>query len=1164
MAAEFAHLHVHSEFSLLDGFCRIAELPARAAALGMRELAVTDHGVLYGIVKFVRACRDAGVKPILGCEVYVAPGSRFERGVGAGGRHEERASGFHLVLLAQNRQGYQNLLELVTRAHLEGFYYRPRVDKELLARYGEGLFALSSCLHGEIPSLIIHGDLDGARRAAREYSRLFPPGQFFLEIQRNGVPGQESVNQALAEMGRDLGLPLVATNDVHYLRREDAPTHDLLLCIQTGKKVTDDERLRFPSDEFYLREPAEMASLFADYPEAVANAAEIASRCDFELPLGEHHLPRFYGLAAGEKADDRLRALAESAFDRRYPASTTTDAKREAARARLEHELKVIGDMGFASYFLVVWDFVRHARANGIPVGPGRGSGAGSLVAYLLGITQLDPLDHGLIFERFLNPERVSMPDFDIDFCFERRGEVIDYVIRTYGEERVAQIATFGTLQARAAIRDVGRALGLPAALVDRVAKAVGRAGPNGEEVTAASESDPRVARLLSLAREVEGLPRHLATHAAGVVIADAPLSEYTALARTADGVVVTQLAMEDVEAIGLLKMDFLGLRTLTVINETAKAVRGRGGLLPEDLTDLPLDDGEVYRLLASGDTAGVFQLESSMFRDLVTRLAPDRFADLVALVALGRPGPMSNVGEYIERRHGRHPITYPHPALAPILSETYGIIVYQEQVMAIASTLAGFSMGEADLLRRAMGKKKADVLRAMRERFLAGCEARGVAQGDAAKIFALMEEFANYGFNKSHAAPYALLAYETAYLKAHFPLEFFAALMSKSGSEEKIAGYLSECRRAGIAVLGPDVNASMVGFTVEGKNLRLGLDAVKNVGTGLAQAIIEERRSGGHFKSLGEFFVRIAALPRAPLNAKAVECLAKAGAFDGLDADTGAGASGSGLPRRLTREERVREALAAFEQAGRRGRRALPPAAGQPALFATKVSPGPAIKKEAEELSEEELRKRLAYEKEALGFYLSGHPLDGAARLLFQLGLVVDGTAALSKAEEDRVILAGVIKDVKPLTTKKGQRMARATLEDLAGVVPVVIFPSVFQKSGALLADDRTVIMSGRVEYDDDEKPTLLADSIMPLWEKAVVLTVNRQALESMPPAQFWKKLRDILATQAGETPVYVKIDTYQPYSGRLFSLPPANWVTPTPELFRELARLTGVDVKE
>lgn len=1211
MAAEFAHLHVHSEFSLLDGFCRVAELPVRAAGLGMSELAITDHGVLFGIVKFARACREAGVKPVIGCEVYVAPGSRFDRGKAGGfeARREESGAGFHLVLLAENREGYQNLLELVTRAHLEGFYYRPRVDKELLGRYGKGLFALSSCVHGEIPFLILRNDLDGARRAAREYRGLFAPGHFFLELQRNGVPGQETANAGLAEIARDLSLPLVATNDVHYLGREDAQTHDLLLCIQTGKAVSDQDRLRFPSDEFYLRGPGEMATLFADFPAAVANAAEIAAMCDFEPPLGKHHLPQYYGLASGEKAEDRLRTLTENAFTERYPGDETPPDKLEAARTRLAHELSVIEKMGFAGYFLVVWDFVHYARSRGIPVGPGRGSGAGSLVAYLLGITQLDPLDHGLIFERFLNPERVSMPDFDIDFCFERRGEVIDYVIHAYGEDRVAQIATFGTLQARAAIRDVGRALGLPGSLIDRVAKSVGRneggvgggKGPQSGRRPSGESDDPRVSKLLELARQVEGLPRHLATHAAGVVIADAPLAEYAALARTAEGAVVTQLAMEDVEAIGLLKMDFLGLRTLTVLDAAAKAVRAGGGRLPEDLTALPLNDRAVYDLLASGDTAGVFQLESGMFRDLVTRLAPERFEDVVALVALGRPGPMANVGEYIERRHGRRPVTYPHPALAPILAGTYGIVVYQEQVMAVASTLAGFSMGEADLLRRAMGKKKGKDLHAMRDRFIAGCEARGVGATDAERIFGLMEEFANYGFNKSHAAPYALLAYQSAYLKAHYQLEFFAALIAKSGSEEKVAGYLSECRRAGITILPPDVNASEAGISVDGRGLRLGLDSVKNVGGGLAEAIVADRAAGGLYQSVEDFLTRASGLPRAPLNAKAVECLAKAGALDGLNG--GAGGTAAVMGGASRREERLQEALALFNRVGRRtARRIAAAGAGQPLLFAESSESGePGELAKAREVGEageaggareadeaggffepkgEELRVRLAYEKEALGFYVSGHPLDGAASLLARLGLAAAGTAELDagKAEatggatrKESAVLVGVLKDLKFLTTRKGERMARAGLEDVAGVAPVVLFPGVFQKAASFLVEGLLVIIAGRVEYDDDDNPTILAETVAPLWENALVLAFEEQGVHGAEDthgyeqaAGFWRKLRDILSAHAGETPVYVKTDTYASQKGRILALPPANWVLPTPELRAKLATLTGLSVKE
>ncbi|RLA78626.1 MAG: DNA polymerase III subunit alpha, partial [Deltaproteobacteria bacterium] len=876
MGREFVHLHLHSQYSLLDGAIRFEELFPLLETYGMKAVALTDHGNMFGAIEFYHEAKKHGIKPILGCEVYVAPKNRFEKD----------GDPFHLILLATDAQGYRNLSHLVSLGYLEGFYHKPRIDWELLERYNRGLIALTSCLKGEIPSLLLQGRYEEAKQRAGALKELFDEGRFYLELQDNGLEEQKRVNEGLVRLSRELGVKVVATNDCHYLRRSDALLHDVLLCIQTGKNLQDPKRLRFSSDQFHLRPPEEMEALFSHVPEAVKNTLEVAERCELELQLGQYHLPHFEP-PGGASLEDYLRELATHGLRRRLSERKVADA--DPYWKRLSEELQVINSMGFAGYFLIVADFVNYAKERGIPVGPGRGSAAGSLVAYALRITDIDPLEHGLLFERFLNPERVSLPDIDVDFCYECRDEVIRYVMDKYGHDKVAQIITFGKMQARAVVRDVGRVLGLPYREVDLIAKLI-PAGPNvtlrealevEPRLKEMAARDERVAQLLEFAQRLEGMVRHASTHAAGVVIANRPLMDYLPLYRAPGGEVTTQFAMKDVERIGLVKFDFLGLKTLTMMRRIVDLVAKRKGEVVE-LNGLPLDDEETYQLLSSGDTTGVFQLESQGMRELLRKLKPSTFKDLVALVALYRPGPLGSgmVEDFIKRRHRKGQIRYPHPALKEVLEETYGVIVYQEQVMMAASRLADFSLGEADLLRRAMSKKDPQEMARLRERFVEGAVRKGVDRQKASEIFDLMAKFAEYGFNKSHSAAYALVAYQTAYLKAHYPQEFMAALLTADmDNSDKVMRYITECREKGIEVLPPDVNHSSWEFTVEGDcppKIRYGLGAIKNVGRQAVEAILEARE-GGPFRDLFDFCRRV---DSRRVNRRAVESLIKAGAF--------------------------------------------------------------------------------------------------------------------------------------------------------------------------------------------------------------------------------------------------------------------------------------------
>jgi len=1047
----FVHLHCHTEYSLLDGAGRIPRLIARAKELGMPALAITDHGVMYGVVDFYKEAKKQGIKPILGCEVYVAPQSRFDK--------TQRGEGAycHLVLLAENNEGYQNLIQLVSLSFTEGFYYRPRVDKELLRRYSGGLIALSACLGGEIPGLLLRGLREEAERTALEYQSVFGKGNFFLELQEHGLPEQPAVNQALTEMAQKLEIPLVATNDLHYLARKDAEYHDVLLCIQTGKVLTDENRLRFGTDQFYLRSAEEMAGLFGHCPEALANTLRIAERCNVELDFNTLHLPR-YPVPEGLDADGYLEMLCRRGLADRYPQVTPE------IEQRLRYELDVIKKMGYSGYFLIVWDFIRYAREHGVPVGPGRGSAAGSLVAYVLRITNVDPLRYGLLFERFLNPERVSMPDIDIDFCYEKRQQVIDYVVSFYGEERVSQIATFGTMAAKAAIRDVGRVLGMSYAAVDRIAKLVpnelgitlSRALEISLELKQEYTGNAEARRLLDIAMAVEGMPRHVSTHAAGVVISKEPLARYVPLHRTGDGIVATQYDKDRVEELGLLKMDLLGLRTLTVIGDTLDNIKHNRGREIE-LEKIPMDDPQTAALLSSGETAGVFQLESAGMTNLIKELKPERFEDLIPLVALYRPGPLGSgmVDDFIQGRHGKKKVHYMHPLLEPVLKDTFGVILYQEQVMQIASIMAGFSLGQADLLRRAMGKKKPEVLAAQRENFLAGAVERGIERALAGELFDLMAHFADYGFNKSHSAAYAVVAYQTAYLKANYPQEYMAALLtSVMATNEKIAYYIEQCRHMGIKVLPPDINASGTSFTVVGGDIRFGLAAVKNVGKAAIDSIVQARQDGGAFASVFDFCRRTD--PRT-MNKRVLESLIKCGAFDTLH--------GKRLPLL-----QVLDQLGEYAQAAYRDR-----LTGQTALFDFSDD-GEAGELQLPAVDEMHTAQLLAYEKEMLGFYITGHPLHEYAGLL--KGRVTAIDALTGVAEGQKRTVAGIIVDQRKIITKSGDTMSFIQLEDLTQSIEVVVFPRVYQQAGFLLSSDEPLVVAGRVNHQD-EGVKLIAENI-------------------------------------------------------------------------------------
>ncbi|MFB0519319.1 MAG: DNA polymerase III subunit alpha [Acidobacteriota bacterium] len=1148
---DFVHLHNHTEYSLLDGAIRLNELIEHTIEKGMSATAITDHGNMFGVVPFYLKGVENGIKPIIGSEMYVAPKSRFEK---TGPIKAGEEPFFHLILLVENAEGYKNLIKLSTEGYLKGFYYKPRIDKEFLSQHSKGLIALSGCLRGEIASHILRNEVKKAEQCAREYREIMGQDNFFLELQDHGLKEEKMVNSELVRMSQHLDIPLVATNDCHYITQQDSFPHDVLLCIQTGKTVQDKDRLKFANDQYYLKSPEEMGMLFAEQPEALRNTVEIARRCHLLLDTSTYHLPR-YDVPEGSTSDQYFEKIACQGFEKRLTRLKELEAQGRLKvplseyKKRLDEEILMVKQTGFSSYFLIVWDFIDYARREGIPVGPGRGSGAGSLVAYCMNITDIDPLQYSLLFERFLNPERVSSPDFDIDFCMRQRGKVIDYVTNRYGRENVSQIITFGTMAARAVIRDTGRGLNIPYSKVDSIAKmipyepdsSIDKAVKEVPQLAEMEKKDEEVKTLLSVARRLEGLTRHASTHAAGVVIASAPLTEYVPLYKGGKNEITTQYAMGELEKIGLLKMDFLGLRTLTVIKETIDNIRETTGKEIE-LDLLPLDDPKTYQLFSEGRTTGIFQFESSGMKDILRRFNPQKFDDLIALNALYRPGPIRSgmIDEFISRKHGKIATTYEVPELEEILGETHGVIVYQEQVMQIASQLAGFTMGEADILRRAMGKKKREEMRAQKEKFLKGAKDKNIPSKTAQKIYDLMQHFAGYGFNKSHSTAYALLAYQTAYLKTHYPLQFMAALLtSEMENTDKLASHITECREMGIKVFPPDINESQANFAAVEDGIRFGLAAIKNVGLSAIDSILEARQKLGVLTSFVRFCEEV---DLRLVNKRVIESLVKSGSFDSLG---------------LRRSQLFAIVDRAIEHAQRRHKEREK---GQISMFATfQPQEGTLLDNQLipdmEEWSE---RKLLGYEKDALGFYITGHPLTRFESELKEFS--ISTTADINQNMDSQTTsIGGVISRIRRLKTKSGELMAIIRLEDLVGSIEVTVFPKTFQASQASLKADEAVLVKGRVEADED-KAKLLASEIIPLREirqrsaKRMVITIPLAMLEE----ETIQELHRLLEENRGECSV--KFELVQPQKFQLSIKPNAYIkVNPTKQLMDRLEEMFG-----
>ena len=1149
-ARNFTHLHLHTEYSLLDGACRIEGLMQRVKALGQTAVAITDHGVMYGCVDFYKAAKKAGVKPIIGCEVYVATRTRFDKVNRIDGSN-------HLVLLCKNETGYKNLIKMVSAGFTEGFYNKPRVDHELLEEYHEGLICLSACLAGEIPQALLAGDYEKAKNLARYYEDLFGKGNYYIERQDHGLDEQRTVLPLLVRLSRETGIPLVATNDAHYLEKEDSRMQHILICIQTNKTVNDDDVLEFGTDEFYVKSTDEMYELFSAWPEACENTSRIAEMCSFDFEFGVTKLPYFVA-PDGMDNKEYFVKLCRDGLLRRYGADVPEDI-----RARLDYEISIIDRMGYINYYLIVFDFINYAKSQGIPVGPGRGSGAGSLAAYCVGITNIDPIKYNLLFERFLNPERVSMPDFDIDFCYERRQEVIDYVIRKYGADHVAQIVTFGTMAARAAIRDVGRVLDMPYGTVDGIAKLVPmepkmtltKALSISRELKARYDADPQVKELIDMSLKLEGMPRHASTHAAGVVITREAADEYGPLA-TNDGNPVTQFTMTTIEELGLLKMDFLGLRTLTVIDDAEKMIRKREPGFSMDA--VPYDDQRVYAMLNAGETEGVFPMESGGMTQAVMGLQSKSLEDIIAIISLYRPGPMESIPTYIANRHNPGNVKYKTPQLEHILDVTNGCIVYQEQVMQICRELAGFSYGQADLVRRAMSKKKHDVMEKERQHFVhgntepghecAGCVANGISETVANAIFDDMSSFASYAFNKAHAAAYAVVAYQTAYLKRHYPREFMAALLtSVLDNTGKVIEYTAECQRMGIRVLPPDINASDAGFTVEGKDIRFGLLALKNVGRNLIATVVRER-SGTPYCSLYDFCKR---LHGTEINRRAVESMIKSGAFDNLEA------------KRRSMMDGVEGILKSVESEARRN------LDGQIDLFGAldgEQESGRNVYKLPDSGEEYPYDILLQMEKEVSGLYLSGHPLDHYRPVIEKVStcriseLVGENAHAY---DEQNVTLVCTVVRTKTINTKAGGMMAFITVEDLSGSMEVLAFPKVLLAASEAVHDNAVVVIKGRVSYKEDEPSKLIADSIVDVerYEPDKIKTDIKSTknglwlkLSSMRSESF-EETKNLLQIFEGNFPVYMYFeDTKQ----RMLA-PKSLWCTQSDLLVSELERVLG-----
>ncbi len=1112
----FVHLHVHTEYSLLDGSNKIGEYVAKVKELGMNSAAITDHGVMYGVIDFYKAARAAGIKPVIGCEVYVAPNSRFDREAGHG---EDRY--YHLVLLAENNTGYQNLMKIVSKGFLDGYYYRPRVDMEVLTRYHEGIIALSACLAGEVQRCLVRGLYEEAKKVAYKYEECFGRGNFFLELQDHGIPEQKMVNPGLLRMSRETGIGLVATNDVHYTGASDWEAHDILLCIQTGKKLSDENRMRYEGGQYYVKSEAEMRALFPYAGEALDNTQKIADRCNVEIHFGEPKLPRF-DVPDGKDAWGYLNELCHDGLNQRYP------GRAEALMPRLDYELGVIRKMGYVDYFLIVWDFINFARTHGIPVGPGRGSAAGSLVAYTTGITNIDPIRYGLLFERFLNPERVTMPDIDIDFCYERRGEVIDYVVNKYGEDCVTQIVTFGTLAARGVIRDVGRVMDLPYNFCDSIAKnvpyeiniTIEKALVMNPELRTMYETDNTVRSLIDMAKRLEGLPRHTSMHAAGVVISREAMDEYVPLARAADGTITTQFVMTTIEELGLLKMDFLGLRTLTVIKDTVDLVReNHGAVIDTDAIDY--DDRAVLDSIGTGKCDGIFQLESAGMKNFMKELKPQSLEDVIAGISLYRPGPMDFIPKYIRGKNEQGNIAYVCRELEPILEPTYGCIVYQEQVMQIVQNLAGYTMGQADNIRRAMSKKKQYIIDAERQNFvygneeaqIKGCIANGISEQAANEIYDSMVDFAKYAFNKSHAAAYAVVAYQTAYLKYYYPVEFMAALMtSVIDNSRKVSEYIYSCRQMGIRVLPPDINEGGGRFTSSGGNIRYGMYAIKSIGRPVVDLILEERGRNGKFSTLQSFIERTAG---NEVNRRAVENLIKAGACDGLDGNRQQMLLTGGLLVDSKNQERKKSF------------------AGQMSLFDLV----PEEEKQAYGIrypDVEEFGKevKLGFEKEVLGIYLSGHPLEEyEARWKKNITavttdfLIDEETGAAKLTDNQSVTVGGMITGKTVKYTRNNQTMAFLTLEDLFGTVEVIVFPRDYERYHALLNDDEKIFVRGHASIEEDKDGKLICERIHSFAEAKQELWLQFETKEDFEGRS--QELYDRLRDSDGTDPVVIYISS-------------------------------------
>ena len=1122
---EFTHLHVHTEYSLLDGSNKIKEYVARVKELGMDSAAITDHGVMYGVIDFYRAAREAGINPILGCEVYVAPGSRFEREVGSG---DDRY--YHLVLLAENNQGYSNLMKIVSKAFVEGFYYKPRVDLELLEKYHEGIIALSACLAGEVARYLARGMYEDAKIAALRYQDIFGKGNFFLELQDHGIPEQQTVNQQLLRMHRETGIDLVATNDVHYTMAEDAEPHDVLLCLQTQKKLSDENRMRYEGGQYYVKSPEEMARLFPYALEALENTHKIALRCHVEIEFGVTKLPK-YDVPDGLTSWEYLNKLCHEGLEQRYHPVT------DALKKRLDYELSTIKNMGYVDYFLIVWDFIKYARDNDIMVGPGRGSAAGSLVAYTLGITQLDPIRYDLLFERFLNPERVSMPDIDVDFCFERRQEVIDYVRRKYGDDCVVQIVTFGTLAARGVIRDVGRVLDMPYAQVDTIAKMVPQE-PNitidkalgmNPEFRKAYEEQEDIHRLIDLAKRLEGLPRHTSMHAAGVVISQKDVSEYVPLSRAQDGSIVTQFTMTTLEELGLLKMDFLGLRTLTVIQNAVKMIEQSTGVFL-DMQKIDYNDKKVLDSLGTGRTDGVFQLESSGMKNFMKELKPQSLEDVIAGISLYRPGPMDFIPQYIRGKNRPDTIRYDCPQMEPILKPTYGCIVYQEQVMQIVRDLAGYTLGRSDLVRRAMSKKKASVMAKERQNFVygnveegvPGCIANGISEEIANKIYDEMTDFAKYAFNKSHAAAYAVVSYQTAYLKYYYPVEFMAALMtSVVEMPNKVAEYISVCRQMGIQILPPDINHGMYGFSVDNGAIRYALSAIKSIGRPVIEGIVREREEHGEYTSLKTFVERNI----DQINKRVVENLIKAGALGCLEGN---------------RKQKMTIYTQIIDSINQDKKHTM---AGQLSLFDIASEED---KKEFEirmpQVEEYPKEIILTFEKEVLGIYLSGHPLERYRNMMEKMISAKtsdfqpdDETGIPEVYDNQKVIVGGMITDKTIKYTKNNKVMAFLTVEDLVGTVEVVVFPRDYEKCQMFLNEDARLFIQGRVSAEDDKASKLILEKVRTFDDMPKELWIQFESREDYAKAETG--LVDDLMSSRGNSSVVIYLKDVK----AMKKLPPA-----------------------